>query len=441
MKALANRQTAQRTPALARCLHDSHRIHIRQEDAPFPTIIWQHGDWETSGLSILMPHIRCENAKALQNSSGLRIPRHQGGCPKLLVARFHPETYFSTTDLVVPVATRRPSPVLQFMDSSSSFVDLAGVETVGDLRHLLHEEKRAGRVEFWRLGGLSASDGHHSALLRYLLDLGLSSEPPKRQPHTVVLDWSTVDKCPADGLAFFSVIIRALREANIGVILCEPSDGDIARALERSGLRSEYDDVAWVPCESSRPGRMEVMAPAGIFGGSLGRGNLKIFFSGLDDALDRTGMGEDRASLIGAAAIDLVQNVLAHAGAAHAAVVAAIYPRRRPPMIEIGIADGGIGMATHLLSEERYDWLIPYTDATIIRAVFSRALSGRSEDAGGGGFSLLVNRLRDEGDAYIRVRSGAGMVTLTGPGSRMATANRLVGGWGTQTLITVRVKP
>lgn len=327
------------------------------------------------------------------------------------------------------------------MPSPSPVADLAGIQTVGDLRRVLYEEKRAGRVEFWRLGGLSAGEGDHSALLRSLLDLGLGGEPPIRDTHTVVLDWSTVGKYSADGLAFFSVIIRALREAGIGVVLCEPSDGDIARALERSGLRRACNDLVWIPCECSRPGRMEVMAPVGIFGGTCGRGNLKEFFGELDDALDQTGMGEDRACLLGATAMDLVQNVLAHAGTAHAAVFAGIYPRRRPAMIEVGIADAGIGIAAHLLSEERYAWLIPYTDATIIQSVFGRALSGRSEDAGGGGLSHLVRRLRDEGSACFRVRSGAGLVTLTGPSTTTSSANRLAWGWGTQTLVTVRAKP
>ncbi|HYW07859.1 MAG TPA: hypothetical protein VE913_12945 [Longimicrobium sp.] len=319
--------------------------------------------------------------------------------------------------------------------------DVSGIKNANELGHILYDEKRAGGVGWCRLGGLSVDSGSdHLGALRFLKDLGFGGDGPKLRPHTVVLDWSAATMCAADGLAFFSVLVRALEEAGFAIIVCEPSDGDLARALERSGLRHTHGNVVWIPCSRSRPGSAEAMAPAAVFGGTIGRGNVGQVFRDLDDALDHAGVEDRQACLLSAVATDLVQNVVAHSGGAPAAAVAVLRTRCRPRVIEFGIADGGVGIATHLLSQERYGWLLPFTDATVTATVFAQALSGRAADAGGGGLSRLIRRLRDDCGATVVIRSGAGLISLAGPSSSRCTSNRLSCGWGTQTLVTFRLR-
>jgi hypothetical protein len=321
-------------------------------------------------------------------------------------------------------------------------IDLTGVASVAELRSALHPDLQAKRAQWVSLNGLSATEAtHHQALLRILNQLGLGGDEPQARAGTVVLDWSTTRSCSADGLAFFAVVMRVLREAGFHVVLCEPSDGDIALALDQSGLRSACKGLTWIPSSGSTTRRITAVTSAALFGGALGGGNVQEFSWKLDDALDQIGLSQRRAGLLSAVTTDLVQNVLAHAGGVNASVVALLHTRRRPPVVEIGVADAGLGIAASLLSQERHAWLMPMTDAAVAEVVFGRALSGRSAEAGGGGLSRLVRRLRDQCDATVLVRTGAALLDLSGPTSVKCTPQRLNCGWGTQVLVAVRVAP
>jgi hypothetical protein len=330
------------------------------------------------------------------------------------------------------------SPAPPTRPMSPEFADIPGVM---ELRAMLHEDMRAGQVVWCRLNGLSAGRGStHAALLRMLKDLGLGGEFPRLRPHTVVLDWSTVGACSADGLAFFAVLVRVLSSAGMQVVLCEPGDGDVARILDQSGLRAFYAGHVWIPCPCTPSRRTDVVAPAAVFGGSDGRGNAEQFVYQLDQALDEMRVDPRLACLLSGICVDLVQNVHSHAGGVQASAVSLQHSRRRPPVVEIGMADGGDGIAAHLLSQERHAWLTSFTDATVVEAVFGRALSGRGGEAGGGGLSRLIRRLRDDFDTTVVVRSGAGLLSFSGPSVQKCACHRLTCGWGTQTLISVRVR-
>ena len=326
------------------------------------------------------------------------------------------------------------------MVTSAAVLDLSKLRNIEDLHRIFHDEKRNGRMSWCRLGGLSAACGPtHGALLRFLEERGIGTDHAGRGPHAIVLDWSTVAACSADGFAFFSVIVRALCGAGYQVVMCAPTDGDVAQVLDRSGLRAACGHLTWIPCPCSQPGRLEVMGTAAVFGGSEGRDSVDDFLWHLDDELDRIRLERYRADLVAGAATELVQNVLSHAGGAGAAITAVLHRRRRPRVLEIGVADGGIGIAGHLLSQDRYDGLMPYTDAFVAEAVFGRALSGRTIEAGGGGLSRIVRRLRDECEARVLVRSGAALLSFSGPSTTRCDAHRLTCGWGTQTLISIPV--
>jgi hypothetical protein len=326
------------------------------------------------------------------------------------------------------------------MATSAAVLDLSKLQDIEDLRRVFPDEKRNGRMSWCRLGGLSAARGPtHGALLRFLEERRVGTEHAGGGLHTIVLDWSTVEACSADGFASFSVIVRALSGAGYKIVICAPTDGDLSQVLDRSGIRATCGHLTWIPCPCSQPGRLELMSPAAVFGGSEGRGSVDDFLWHLDDALDRVRLERNRADLVAGAATELVQNVFSHAGGAEAAIVAVLHRRRRPRVLEIGVADGGIGIAGHLLSQDRYDRLMPFTDALVAGAVFSRSLSGRTIEGGGGGLSRIVRRLRDKCDATVLVRSGAALLSLSGPSTTRCDAHRLTCGWGTQVLISVPV--
>jgi hypothetical protein len=135
-----------------------------------------------------------------------------------------------------------------------------------------------------------------------------------------------------------------------------------------------------------------------------------------------------------------LQNVLAHSGAQHACAVALVHPLKRPPEVEVGIADGGRGIASGVLSQERHGWLFSFTDGAVTAAALTRGLSGRAEDDGGGALAGLIRGLIRECGATVVVRSGAALLRLNPPDGRCAPCN-LSCGWGTQTLIRVRIRP
>lgn len=317
-------------------------------------------------------------------------------------------------------------------------LDLAAIQDANALRVALHDECSDGRCVWIRLGGLSVvAIGSHRALFHSLLRFGLGTDPVANLPSRAVLEWSTVETCTADGLAFFSALEATLRSLGVDVIVCGPADGDVAAALETSGIRGACSGQ-WLVCPCNPPRRVEVVGRAALFPGSEGGSTVAEFALGLHRALAAMPVGPVSAGRLVAATVDLLQNVLSHSGATHACAIAQIYRRKRPPEIEIGIADNGQGIVTNVLGQVRHSRLHRYTDAGIASVVLTQGLSGRDEEAGGGGLTGLIKGLVDECGATVVVRSEAALVRFA-PGCGRAEPVHLSYGWGTQTLIRMRL--
>lgn len=255
-----------------------------------------------------------------------------------------------------------------------------------------------------------------------------------------VLDWSGIRSCSADGLAFFLVIVRALRAIPVRVIVCAPDDGDIALALERGRIREACHGSEWLECKSGPARRLDVLATATVFGGSLGADPARAFMRNLNLAVSRIDVTPTRSRRLLAVTMELLQNVLTHAGAEHACAIALFRPRKRPPEIELGIADGGRGIPAGVLAQRRHASLWHLSDASVTGSALTQALSGRATEAGGGCLTDLVRALVSECEATITVRSGAGLVKVA-PGNTALGLERFAYGWGTQTLVRLRIAP
>ena len=182
--------------------------------------------------------------------------------------------------------------------------------------------------------------------------------------------------------------------------------------------------------------RIIALCRAAVLRGSDRRKHGAQFVLDLEASLQRLGVDANAAALINAVALELLQNVLEHSGDVCATAVALLQHRRRPPVIQIGVGDLGVGIAENVLNEARYHDLGSFTDLTVVEAVFAAALSGRAAGGGGGGLSRLVKDIvnRYSGEAWIR--SGAGLIGFTKKGQK-GTGTHLNVGYGTQVRISV----
>jgi hypothetical protein len=88
--------------------------------------------------------------------------------------------------------------------------------------------------------------------------------------------------------------------------------------------------------------------------------------------------------------------------------------------------------------QERHQTLGPFTDMTVIDAVFREGLSGRSPASrGGGGLSKLARTVVEDWQGEVWVRSGFGLVRLAGFEKGKSRGRRLGAGYGTQVRISL----
>lgn len=307
------------------------------------------------------------------------------------------------------------------------------------LRRSLAVPLRKREARWLHAGGFSADRvSEHAALLRGLTAVGLAEDATGRAlPSSLVLDWTSTNSCSADGLALFGVLGLHLSALGLRPIVCGPAMSDLALLLEATGLRGASWWERWIETDTVPASRLRPLGRAGIFGGDLGRGSLDGFIAGLTEALHGIQIDAARADIIEAIAMDMIQNARAHTAGASGCVIAVVEHRRRPARVQIGTADSGLGIPAHLLRQTAYDDLVPFTDFTVVQAVLSHALTGRS-GGDGGGFSRLAARIVENFGGEVCVRSGAGLLYLR-PGAP-ARGARLSVGWGTQVLVTIPVR-
>lgn len=314
--------------------------------------------------------------------------------------------------------------------------------SVTSLRASVSSLKRSGDAAWIQLNGLPLEDGRaHSALCHALARFGLGAELGAHIPKAAVLDWSNVDGCSAEGVAFFAVLVRHLLAKGVRVIACRPADGAIAAVLERAGILVACGPITWVKCAACTPSAVEAIAPAAVFG-SESNDSVFVFCDELSAALKRLALTRSVRQAVMGTTQELLQNVLSHASASHAAAMALLLPRKRPKVLQIGVADDGLGIPGSVLRQERYRWLGWFHDASVTEVVLSQALSGRpstAESANGGGMARIIKRLLRETTSTVMLRSSAALITLRSNAPDRFERRALTYGAGTQIRVELRL--
>lgn len=304
------------------------------------------------------------------------------------------------------------------------------------LHHEMAEDLRAGRVLWVRADGLGAADpAVHRGLQSALRRTGVHGELGGVAPETVVLDWTHLAAVSADGLAFAAVLLQALRDRGIHVRCCPPHDPVVGAALAQSScgaLRGE--GIAWhaEPTGTvSRTDPRHVLGPLHLFAGARGF-SLSTALDQIEGALNRAGWRS--VPMLPELLMEIAQNIRSHANARHAALCVVVERRRRPPRLQVGVADDGIGIPNSILNDPRHGWLDSFSPARATETVVMRQLSGRGADQGGGVLGDLYETLLAESGATVTLRSGAGWVRISGA-DRESRHESLTYGLGTQVLV------
>jgi hypothetical protein len=307
-------------------------------------------------------------------------------------------------------------------------------QSLTSLRTSLAGPMRTGEAVWLRLGGLGLDDARsHGALCNCLERLGIGgAEIP---PGIVVLDWSVASDCSAEGLVFFAVLAKHLVDTGVQVFAAEPAVSGIAEVLAQSGFRSGCAGVEWVPCDACGGGAAHCGARGALFSTSPNE-SVDDFCDDLSATLKRLAVPRSVRCAIMGTAQEVLHNVLSHAEASHGAAAALIFPRRRPKVLQIGIADDGVGIAGTILRHPRHAWLGWFSDAQVTEAVLRdhRSVRGADtgEEQGGGGLARLVKRLLAETPSSVILRSGSAFVTLRSQDPDHFHLRRLTYGTGTQ---------
>lgn len=316
------------------------------------------------------------------------------------------------------------------------------LQSLATLRESFVPWSRTGKGMWLRLGGLATDDARvHGALCNALERLFAAEAGAV--PEALVLDWTGVSNCSAEGLALFGVVVRRLSEQAVRIIIVEPDFTDTQAAVAESRVIEECGGLDWVPSAASKRSILRCCTRAAAFSGAANE-SVDDFLDGLSDALQAHAVPPPGIRALMGTAMELLHNVLSHAGASHAAAAAFVLPRRRPPVLQLGIADDGIGIPSAVLRHPRHEWLNWFSDAGITRAVIRDQLSGRGDtehgpEIGGGGMARVIRRLLEETTSEVTLRSGSALIRLTSDDPDHYDVHRLTYGAGTQVRVELRL--
>jgi hypothetical protein len=136
--------------------------------------------------------------------------------------------------------------------------------------------------------------------------------------------------------------------------------------------------------------------------------------------------------------MELLQNAGTHATGAWVSVVAVVHSRRRPVVLEIGIADSGEGMPKSVLSGPRLRWLVPLCDASVLEAFVANGFTSRAADAGGGALrDVVLKFLAVVPGGVVLIRSGSALIRIDRALARSIRPTQLSYGFGTQVRLEI----
>ncbi len=241
----------------------------------------------------------------------------------------------------------------------------------------------------------------------------------------------------AEATTLFVVLARGLNARGIALVACDPAVAKLNELLTSSGVRGACDSVTWVPSPQIRGSAPTIAAPT-VTWTAASHGPTARFCDGLSTFLDRYGATKRIRRGVMAMTAELIHNVQSHAGAQFAAATALLHATRRPPVLQLGFSDDGVGIPEAILSQPMHRSMSWFTDAALTATVLHRGLSGRDEQTGGG-MAHLTRRILGEISCDVMVRSGVAHITLDSAApDRMRTRN-LSAGIGTQVRLSVRL--
>ena len=330
-------------------------------------------------------------------------------------------------NILLPRMLRLRSPVdLSSLDYSSASA----------LEAQVTGHKRSGSLEWIRAEAFSLDNEQwHSALCRVLSHFGLCGETSRVPPQVAVLDWSRTETCSAEGLAFFAVLIQRLTSIGVTVVACDAGLSDVSLVLETSGARAMTQTKRWISGKPEARNSVETLVPLAVSATGTTNG-IGIFCNSLNDSLVALGATKKCRQAVVGTVIDLIQNVKSHSQAQYAAATALLLSRKRPKIIQIGIADDGLGIPNTVLSQPLHQWLAWFPDASLTEVVLDQGLSSR-ESQSGGGSAHLIRRLVSEVRSRVIIRTAGALISFDSEAPSKFTKRNLSPGLGTQVRLEV----
>jgi hypothetical protein len=186
---------------------------------------------------------------------------------------------------------------------------------------------------------------------------------------------------------------------------------------------------------------VDLLAPMAVFGPDS-NDSVDLFCDELSASLRRLETPRRTLLAVMGTTQELLHNVLSHASARHASAVALLHVRKRPRVLQVGIADDGVGIAGAVLHQERHRWLEWFHDTSVTEAVLQQALTGRPsapEAGNGGGMARIIRRLLSESASTVMLRSGAALILLRSTTPDRCERHTLTYGAGTQVRLEIRL--
>lgn len=363
--------------------------------------------------------------------------------------------------------------------------DIGAVRTREELRGLMRNDLVWGRARWIDAAGLRLSDQRaQTRLIRLVADFRDGLAGLNGNPHTAILDLSTLPSAGVDVLAALPVVCSSITANGAFVICCEPRRPSVASLLEASGLVGDLGE-SWVSEGESpwfqggrasavsqfrlhattrndngrdEPSRVSLPLSHQLDVEQVGteRGTLRLLRSvsvfdhpsTMTDASQRqlyelTQLTRDAVSRrvqgIGPARTlsGIAKGVLTEATSnavekSHARRMAiAIGVRDSPhPCFELAIVDNGRGMAEAHHATLSYRGRIP--ERILVADVWKKAYTDTDAARGPGrGIVLMIRKLLQESDARVTVRTGGVLLTMTRRMHSFAVLTEASAGQGT----------
>jgi hypothetical protein len=328
-------------------------------------------------------------------------------------------------------------PTLDSDSIAALLAQAAGCSNVTELRRTLSQSLRTGQAKWLRLDGLSVNSLRtHDGLQMSLRSFGAFGDLGLLQPSIVVLDWGSAFPGDADGLAFFPILSRLLIAAGAKVIACMPNNSNLASIVEKSDcVALAGEGISWIPGVPGVPGSYEPVAPVILLPNGKGQG-LGALINCVEQRMRDIGCS-NVIDLTSSLLVELIQNVQAHSDCTYAGIGTVLLKRRRPPVLQVGIADDGVGIAVNLLSQPRHAWLGQFCDATIAETTLAHEMSGR-EVGNGGSLGALMRKFLGETCSQVILRTGTAHLSMSSEAPDAYRTRSLTYGVGTQLLIEIK---